>query len=103
PGVEKEVTATGPPSTNAPFPARSHAKPALGLAGSIEVDTSDTGSPVWGAGGNQRNDAVGGSARTGATGPAATTRSASGHARRADLASRQARRRAAGLTSSGMR
>jgi len=39
---------------------RAQAIPAIGLAGSVEVDTSETGSPVRGMGGNHLNEATGG-------------------------------------------
>jgi hypothetical protein len=42
---------------------RAHASATIGLDASEEVDTSETGSPVWGSGGNHLNDAAGGAPR----------------------------------------
>jgi hypothetical protein len=58
--VGKEVVRTAPPDANGPSPLSAHAKPVIGLVASLELDTIDTGSPVWGIDGNHLNDATGG-------------------------------------------
>src|SRR5271165_953382 len=61
PGVEKEVLSTGPPTRNAPPAASAQANAVIGLASSVESDTSETRSPVIGSDGNHLKDATGGS------------------------------------------
>ena len=51
---------TGPTPWNGPLLVRAHAIPAIGLVASVEVETSETGSPVFGTDGNHVNDATGG-------------------------------------------
>src|ERR1700732_1850566 len=63
PGEMKDVVRTGPPPAKAPVPARSQANAVIGLAGSVEFEASDTGSPVWGVGGNHVNEAAGGTGK----------------------------------------
>ena len=60
PGVAKEVLSTGLPAWNAPVAPKAQAKAVIGLAISVELDTSETLSPVFGAGGNHLKDAAGG-------------------------------------------
>src|SRR6476646_6691301 len=60
PGVAKVVLATCWPAVNVPFPARLQAKAVSGLVWSVELDTSETGSPTTGTAGNHLNDATGG-------------------------------------------
>ncbi len=60
PGVEKDVASADSPWVNRPLPLRAQAKPVIGLLASVEVETSVTGSPVWGADGIHLNDATGG-------------------------------------------
>ena len=50
---------TAPPPWNGPLLVRAQAMPAIGLAASVEVDTSETGSPVSGTSGNHLNEAIG--------------------------------------------
>ena len=60
PAVANDVIASGPDTLKAPVPARSHEKAAIGLAVSVDPDTSTTVCPITGAGGNQLNEATGG-------------------------------------------
>src|SRR5947209_16902202 len=77
PALGKVVLTTGPPSSKAPLPARSQPRPMIGLMKSVDVDASDTVSPAFGAGGNQRNDALGcACAPAGATSAVAATAAA---------------------------
>ncbi len=52
PGVEKVVLSAGGPTLSAPLPVSAQANPVIGLLAPVEVDTSETGSPVCGAEGN---------------------------------------------------
>ena len=67
PGVENEVLITGGPAWNVPLPVVSHEKDVIGLETSVELDASDTGSPVCGAVGNHANAATGGDGTFGVT------------------------------------
>ena len=59
PGVLNDVPLTAPPPANTPVPERSHANAVIGLAGSVELESSETRSPTCGALGDQVNDAEG--------------------------------------------
>ena len=54
------MVSTAPPPWNGPLLVRAQAIPVIGLAASVEIDTSETGSPVSGTGGNHLNEATGG-------------------------------------------
>jgi hypothetical protein len=58
--VENEVVSTPPPAWNGPLLARAQANTLSGPAESVDVDTSETGSPVAGTDGNHLNEAAGG-------------------------------------------
>src|SRR5277367_926617 len=58
PGVEKDVVRVCPPLTKA-GPSTFQAYPVIGLASSVELETSEIDSPTWGFAGNQLNAAVG--------------------------------------------
>jgi hypothetical protein len=60
PAEEKVVLIVGPPAANAPVPARSQAKAVMGLALSVELETSETVWPTRGLEGNHVNEAAGG-------------------------------------------
>ena len=60
PGAAKEAVIAGAPVLKAPLPASDQANPTIGLAASVEVDTSEMDSPVCGADGNHWNEAAGG-------------------------------------------
>ena len=54
------MVSAGPPLWNGPLLVRAQEIPAIGLVASVEVETSETGSPVFGTDGNHLNDAAGG-------------------------------------------
>jgi hypothetical protein len=54
------VVSTAPPPWNGPLLVSAQAIPVIGLVPSLEVDTSETGSPVCGRGGNHLKEASGG-------------------------------------------
>ena len=60
------MVSTTPPPRNGPVLVRAQAIPAIGLVASAEVETSETGSPVFGTDGNHLNDATGGAGGTAA-------------------------------------
>src|SRR5438132_13491862 len=59
PAVVNLVVKTGPPETNGPLPAGSHAKATIARDPPAEVETSETVSPTTGDAGIHVNDAVG--------------------------------------------
>src|SRR5438067_647540 len=72
PAVAKVVLTTGPPSRKSPLPARSQAKPVIGLVKSVDVEANDTVSPACGAAGDHRNETLGWACAPGAAASAAT-------------------------------
>src|ERR1039458_7177503 len=59
PAVANEVLTACPPAANTPLPLTSQANAVIGLVASVELDTSETGSPVCGVTGNHVKDAAG--------------------------------------------
>ena len=54
------MVSRAPPLWNGALLVRAQANPVIGLVASVEIDTSETGSPVRGTGGNHLNEATGG-------------------------------------------
>ena len=54
------MVSTDPPPWNGPLPVSAQPIPVIGLAASVELEMSETASPVCGTAGNHLNEATGG-------------------------------------------